>query len=46
MKSPEINLEELKKWKEKNFRERLEFLEKYAEWVKRKSQANRVSSSS
>ena len=30
---PEIDLEELKKFKEENFKERLEFIEKYAEWV-------------
>ncbi len=33
-KLPEINLKELKKAKEENFRERLEFLDKYANWVK------------
>lgn len=37
MKTPDINLEELKKFKEENFRQRLEFIEKYAEWVKKKS---------
>jgi hypothetical protein len=31
---PRIDLAELKKAKEDNFRERLEFLDKYAEWVK------------
>ena len=31
---PKIDLEELKKFKEQNFKERLEFIEKYAEWVK------------
>lgn len=31
METPEINLEELK---EQNFKERLEFVKKYAEWVK------------
>ena len=34
MNMPNINLEELKKLKEENFAERLEFIEKYAEWVK------------
>ena len=34
MNLPNINLEELKKLKEENFAERLEFIEKYAEWVK------------
>ncbi len=37
MKAPEINLEELRKLKERNFRERLEFIEKYAEWIKKTS---------
>jgi len=37
---PKIDLEELKKFKEQNFKERLEFIEKYAEWVK--SQPNKV----
>lgn len=32
---PEIDLEELRKFKEENFKERLEFIEKYAEWVKK-----------
>ncbi len=30
---PDIDLEELKRFKEENFKERLEFIEKYAEWV-------------
>lgn len=38
-KLPEINLEELKKFKEQNFKERLEFLDWYAEWVKNSSNA-------
>ncbi len=33
-KLPMINLKELKKAKEENFRARLEFLDKYASWVK------------
>jgi hypothetical protein len=32
---PEINLKELKKFKEQNFKDRLEFIKKYAEWVKK-----------
>ena len=32
---PDIDLEELEKFKEKNFRERLEFIDKYVEWVKK-----------
>ena len=35
MKIPDIDLEELKKLKEDNFRERLKFIDKYAEWVKK-----------
>ncbi len=35
MKTPDINLKELKKLKEDNFRERLEFIDKYAEWLKK-----------
>ncbi|MDE1767016.1 MAG: hypothetical protein KGI27_12215 [Thaumarchaeota archaeon] len=31
---PKIDLEELKKAKEENFRERLEFLDRYASWIK------------
>lgn len=34
MKLPEIDLEELQKQKDDNFKERLEFIGKYAEWVK------------
>ena len=33
MNIPEIDLEELKRLKEINFKERLDFIEKYAEWV-------------
>jgi hypothetical protein len=35
MKLPEINLKELEKAKEENFRERLEFQERYVEWLKK-----------
>ncbi len=35
MKTPDINLKELKKLKEENFRERLEFIDKYTEWLKK-----------
>ena len=35
MKIPDIDIEKLKKFKEKNFKERLEFLKKYAEWLKK-----------
>ncbi len=34
MKTPNIDLEELRRFKEENFKERLEFIERYAEWVK------------
>jgi hypothetical protein len=37
MKLPKIDLDELKKLKEENFKERLEFIDKYAEWVKKSS---------
>jgi hypothetical protein len=37
MKMPKIDLKELKKLKEDNFKERLEFIEKYSEWVKKKT---------
>ncbi|MBI2545932.1 hypothetical protein HYV81_02020 [Candidatus Woesearchaeota archaeon] len=37
MKLPEIDLEELKRMKEQNFRERLEFIDLYAEWLKKTS---------
>ena len=37
MKTPKINLEELKKFKEQNFKERMEFIDKYAKWVKKNS---------
>ena len=34
-KLPEIDLKELDKFKEKNFRERLEFQDMYIEWLKK-----------
>lgn len=37
MRTPNIDLEELKKFKEQNFKERLEFITKYADWVKMKT---------
>ena len=37
MKLPKIDLDELKKIKEDNFKERLEFVNTYANWVKKKS---------
>ncbi len=37
MKLPKINLKELEEAKEQNFRERLEFVDKYAQWVKKSS---------
>jgi len=37
MRMPRINLKELEKLKEENFRERLEFIEKYVEWMKKSS---------
>jgi hypothetical protein len=41
MRTPRINLKELKKLKEENFRERLEFIDKYVEWMKRSSNKTR-----
>jgi len=35
MKLPEIDLKELEKIKEENFKERLQFIDKYAEWLKK-----------
>jgi len=32
---PDIDLNELEKFKEKNFKERLEFIDWYSDWVKR-----------
>jgi hypothetical protein len=37
MRTPKIDLEELKRIKEENFKERLEFIDKYTEWLKKKS---------
>jgi hypothetical protein len=35
MKIPDIDIEKLKKFKEENFRDRLEFIKKYADWLKK-----------
>jgi hypothetical protein len=32
---PEIDLDELKAMKEKNFKERLKFIDEYTEWLKK-----------
>lgn len=37
MKLPEIDLEELERQKEKNFRDRLAFQDQYIEWLKKKN---------
>ncbi len=37
MNLPDIDIEELKREKEQNRKERLEFVKLYAEWVKRTS---------
>ncbi len=34
MKLPKINLKEIEKAKEENFRERLEFVDRYVDWMK------------
>jgi len=39
MKLPEINLKELDRLKEENFKERLEFQDKYVNWMKMTSNA-------
>jgi dsDNA-binding SOS-regulon protein len=35
MKLPKIDLKELKKLKEDNFKERLDFIDQYTEWLKK-----------
>ena len=35
MKNPKIDLNYIKKQKSKDFKERLEFVKRYAEWVKK-----------
>ena len=37
MNIPKIDLEELKALKEENFKDRLKFISKYADWMKKKS---------
>lgn len=37
MKIPKIDMEELKKFKEENFKDRLKFIEKYSKWMKKNS---------
>ena len=37
MKTPNIDLDELKVLKEENFKERMKFIKKYAEWQKKTS---------
>ncbi len=37
MTIPHIDLEELKKLKEDNFKDRLEFVDKYVNWLKKTS---------
>jgi len=34
MKTPNINLDELKELKQNNLKDRLEFIDKYAKWLK------------
>lgn len=31
----DIDLKKLKEWKEKNFKDRMEFIERYCEWLKK-----------
>ena len=35
MKTPDIDLKELKKVKDENFKERLDFIDKYTKWLKK-----------
>jgi hypothetical protein len=35
MKLPKIDLKELEKFKEENFKERLKFIDQYTEWLKK-----------
>ena len=35
MKTPNVDLKELKRLKEENFKDRLEFNKKYVEWLKK-----------
>jgi hypothetical protein len=37
MKTPNIDLKELEKQKKDNFQQRLEFIDKYVDWLKKKS---------
>ena len=36
MTTPKIDLKELEKFRKDNFRERLEFIDKYVKWLKKK----------
>lgn len=40
MKLPEINLKELERIKEQNFKERLEFQDWYVNWMKRQAMSS------
>mgnify|MGYP006300747011 FL=1 len=35
MKIPDVDLKELEKQKKENFKQRLEFIDKYVEWLKK-----------
>ena len=37
MKTPHLDLEELKKLKQENFKARLAFIDKYTDWLKKTS---------
>ena len=39
MKAPEIDMEEMEEFKEQNFRERLDFIDMYTDWLKGTSNA-------
>ncbi|MBS3054479.1 MAG: hypothetical protein J4431_03010 [Candidatus Aenigmarchaeota archaeon] len=35
MKAPKIDIEEMKKWKQRNFEERMKFIDEYVEWLRK-----------
>ena len=37
MKLPKIDLKELERFKDKNFKDRLDFIDKYVSWLKKKT---------
>lgn len=35
MKIPKIDMKEMEKWKQRNFEERMKFIDQYVEWLKK-----------